>query len=177
LRHQLWCHQKILQESGVYLPEPEDAQRRSLLDILLKMKQCFNHSWSLFKSPLCTIKHHNKRQPITDRKSDKESKKTLLFFSCLWSHLYHLVSLCSLVTHVHAGSPTALVVTDTLGNLSGLQLLKVVALGATPLVDLLWEEGYITNRIRDVVSIDQEFVFKNCMCIWTISLLKISLFS
>lgn len=29
LRHLLWCHQKILQESRVYLPEPEDAQRRS----------------------------------------------------------------------------------------------------------------------------------------------------
>lgn len=71
LRHLLWCHQKILQESRVYLPEPEDAQRRSLLDILLKIKQCFNHSWSLFKSPLCTIKQHNKRQPITDRKSDR----------------------------------------------------------------------------------------------------------
>lgn len=39
LRHLLWCHQRILQAGLIYLPEPEDAQRISLLDILQKIKQ------------------------------------------------------------------------------------------------------------------------------------------
>lgn len=54
-----------------------------------------------------------------------------------WPHLQHLVPLCALITDIHSGPPAALVVTDALGHLSGLQLLKAVALGATPLVDLL----------------------------------------
>lgn len=53
------------------------------------------------------------------------------------SHLQHLLPLHPLVTHVDPGPPIALVVTDTLGDLRGLQLLEAVALGAAPLVDLL----------------------------------------
>lgn len=60
-----------------------------------------------------------------------------MFDVVLIIHLQHLLSLHSLVTDINSGPPTALVVTDTLGDLSSLQLLKAVALGATPLVNLL----------------------------------------
>lgn len=57
-----------------------------------------------------------------------------------WSHLYHLLSLHPLIADINSRPPTALIITDPLGNLSSLQLLKAVALGATPLVNLLWVE-------------------------------------
>lgn len=57
-----------------------------------------------------------------------------------WTHLQHLLPLHALVADVHPGPPAALVVTDTLGDLSSLQLLKAIALRAAPLINLLWNE-------------------------------------
>lgn len=52
-------------------------------------------------------------------------------------YLEHGLRLGALLGNVHAGPATPLVVPDALGHLCGLQPLKAVAAGATPLVDVL----------------------------------------
>lgn len=57
-----------------------------------------------------------------------------------WRHLDHLLPLPALVADVKPGPAAALVVADPFGHLSGLHLLEVIALGAEPLINLLWAE-------------------------------------
>lgn len=63
------------------------------------------------------------------------SHPTLLGRGC--QYLEHRCGLCALLIHVHLGPAMPLVVPDALGHLGGLQPLKSVAVGATPLVDIL----------------------------------------
>lgn len=52
-------------------------------------------------------------------------------------YLEHRLRLAALLRHVHSGPATPLVVADALGYLCSLQPLKSVAVGTTPLVDVL----------------------------------------
>lgn len=52
-------------------------------------------------------------------------------------YLEHRLRLAALLDHVHSGPATPLVVPDALGHLRSLQPLESVAVGATPLVDVL----------------------------------------
>ena len=53
------------------------------------------------------------------------------------THLDDLVRLLTLVDHVQLSAAAALVVADPDGHGSGLQALVAVALGSTPLIDIL----------------------------------------
>lgn len=71
-------------------------------------------------------------------------------------HLYHLLPLHAFVADINPGPPATLIVADAFGHLSGPQLLEAVALGAAPLVNLLWAEDSVSQsesfprgRIRD----------------------------
>lgn len=60
-------------------------------------------------------------------------------------HLDHLLPLHAFVTNVNVGPPAPLIVADAFGHLSGPQLLEAVALGAEPLVNLLWAEESVAQ--------------------------------
>lgn len=63
------------------------------------------------------------------------SHPTLLGCGC--QYLEHRLGLSALLRHVHSRPAMPLVVPDALGHLGGLQPLKSVGVGATPLVDIL----------------------------------------
>lgn len=60
-------------------------------------------------------------------------------------HLDHLLPLHAFVTNVNVGPPAALIVADAFGHQSGPHLLEAVALGAEPLINLLWAEESVSQ--------------------------------
>lgn len=62
-------------------------------------------------------------------------------------HLNHLLPLHALITDVNSGPSASLIVTDTFGHLSCLQLLEAVAVRTEPLINLLWTKESMPPKL------------------------------